>query len=560
MTVPPTLATGGQIIAQALLAQGVDTAFCVPGESYLEVLDALFERSADLQLITCRHENGAGFMAESYAKLTGRTGVALVTRGPGACNASIGVHTAFQDSTPMVLLVGHVRREDIGREAFQEVDFERMFAPLAKAVRLIGHAAQAAADVAWAFEVAQSGRPGPVVLVMPEDMLREEAEAAIGAPAPLAPAAIDSGALARLHRRLGQAERPLMLVGGGGWTAQARADIRKFAEANDLPVCCAFRRLDIFDNRHPCYAGEMGIAPNPQLVERFRHADLVLAVGARLGEMTTQGYTLLSPEDARHKLVHIHPDAVELGRVHPTAIGIEASVAAFAAAAVKLAPVSDAWAGWRAQAHADFDAWKRPGPIDGPLDLGACMTALDGFLADDAIITVDAGNFSGWAQRHLTHGGGRRFLGPTNGAMGYGVPAGVAAKAARPAAQVVTFVGDGGFGMTGQEIATAMAQGLAPVVLVFNNGIFGTIRMHQERRFPERVVATDLVNPDYAALARAHGACGETVETTAQFLPAIESAFASGKLAVVDIRFDPNIISTRTTLDGIRAAAKSNKS
>ena len=548
--------TGGQIIAAALVAQGVDTAFCVPGESYLEVLDALYDARDAVRLVTCRHENGAAFMAEAYAKLTGRVGVALATRGPGACNASIGVHTAFQDSTPMVLLVGHVRRADIGREAFQEVDFERMFAPLAKAVRMIEHASQAADIVNWAFEVASSGRPGPVVLVLPEDVLRETAAVTIAAPASIKATPVDVGEMERVQRRLHEAERPMMMLGGGGWSPQARADILAFAEANDVPVCTSFRRMDLFDNAHPCFAGEMGIAPNPQLVERFQGADLVIVVGARLGEMTTQGYTLLSAEDSRHKLVHVHPDAVELGRVYPPAVAIQALAGDFAAAARALTPASDRWTEWRAQAHADFDAYKRPGAVPGPLDLGACMTTLDEALDDGAVITCDAGNFSGWAQRHLRHGGGRRFLGPTNGAMGYGVPAGVAAKVARPEAQVVTFVGDGGFGMTGQEIATALAQGAAPVILVFNNATYGTIRMHQERRFPERVIGTDLLNPDYAALARAHGAHGETVETTDQFKPAFESALACAKVAVIELRYDADIISTRTTLEKIRAAAK----
>ncbi|HEY9164392.1 MAG TPA: thiamine pyrophosphate-dependent enzyme [Magnetovibrio sp.] len=551
--------TGGQIIAAALVAQGVDTAFCVPGESYLEVLDGLYDARDCVRLVTCRHENGAAFMAEAYAKLTGRVGVALVTRGPGACNASIGVHTAFQDSTPMVMLVGHVRRCDIGREAFQEVDFEAMFGPLAKAVRLIENADQAADAVHWAFETATGGRPGPVVLVLPEDVLREKALEDARVVIENAPESIDSGCMERLHHRLLGAERPLMMVGGSGWTPEARADIEAFAEANDLPVCTSFRRMDIFDNSHPCFVGEMGIAPNPQLVERFKAADLLIVVGARLGEMTTQGYTLLSEADSGHKLVHVYPEASELGRVFPTAVSVHSTVEMFAACAKALVPASGRWAEWRAQAHADYHAWKRPGAVAGPLDLGACMTWLDGALEADAVVTCDAGNFSGWAQRHLTYGGGRRYLGPTNGAMGYGVPAGIAAKAARADAQVVTFVGDGGFGMTGQEIATAVAEGLNPVILVFNNGIFGTIRMHQEKRFPERVIGTQLANPDYAALARAHGAFGETVESTAQFKPAFESALASGKVAVIEMRYDPEIITTRTTLSQIRAAAKSSE-
>lgn len=548
---------GGQIIASALIAEGVDTAFCVPGESYLEVLDALYDTRDSVRLVTCRHENGAAYMAEAYAKVTGNVGVALVTRGPGACNASIGVHTAFQDSTPMVLLVGHVRREDIGREAFQEVDFERMFGPLAKAVRMIEHAAQAADAVHWAFEIATSGRPGPVVLVLPEDMLREMAEVEVEAPPRIASADIKLGDMERLHHRLHEAERPLMMVGGSGWTPQARADILAFAQDNALPVCTSFRRMDIVNNTHPCFAGEMGIAPNPQLVERFKNADLLIVVGARLGEMTTQGYTLLTPDEAHHKLIHVYPDAAELGRVFDPIVGIVANVETFAAAAKALVPAPIKWADWHVQAHADYTAWKCPGDVPGPLDLGACMTWLDDALPGDAVVTCDAGNFSGWAQRHLTFGGGRRYLGPTNGAMGYGVPAGVAAKVANPKTPVVTFVGDGGFGMTGQEIATAVAEGLNPIILLFNNGIYGTIRMHQERRFPERVIGTTLSNPDYAALARAHGAHGETVETTAQFKPAFETALASGKVAVIELRYDANIITTRTTLDQIRAAAKS---
>jgi acetolactate synthase-1/2/3 large subunit len=559
--------SGGQLIVGALLAQGVDTAFCVPGESYLEILDALYDVRDSLRLMTCRHENGAAFMAEAYAKLTGRVGVALVTRGPGACNASIGVHTAFQDSTPLVLLVGHVRRADIGREAFQEVDFEAMFGPLAKAVRLVHNASEAAEAVHWAFDEALGklggGRPGPVVLVLPEDVLREtasdDAPDSSSVTETLPPHGdVDPGEMERLHNRLALAERPMVLIGGSGWTDKARADFLSFAEASDLAVCTSFRRMDLFDNTHPSYVGEMGIAPNPQLVERFKAADLLIVVGARLGEMTTQGYTLLSPQESRHKLVHVHANASELGHVYPPALGITATVENFCAAVRNLVPVSAHWAAWRAQARADFQAWKHPGPVPGPLDLGACMTWLDDALPSDAIITCDAGNFSGWAQRFLTFGGGRRYLGPTNGAMGYGVPAGVAAKIACPDVQVVTFVGDGGFGMTGQEIATAQGQGLALVILVFNNAIFGTIRMHQERRFPERVIGTDLVNPDYAALARAHGAFGEVVETTAQFKPAFESALASGKVAVIELRYDADIISTRATLEQIRAAAKKN--
>ena len=547
--------TGGQLIASALVHHGVEAAFCVPGESYLELLDALYDVKDSVRLVTCRHENGASFMAEAYAKLTGRVGVCMVTRGPGACNASIGVHTAFQDSSPMVLLIGHVRREDIGREAFQEIDFEQMFAPLAKAVRMIESPEHAAADVAWAFDTATSGRPGPVVLVMPEDVLCESVEACVPAPIPEAEAYMDEGDLERIHHRLCQAKRPLLMVGGSRWTDQARADVLQFAENIDLPVCCSMRRLDIIDNTHPCFVGEMGIAPNPNLLGRIKDADLLLVVGARLGEMTSQGYTLLSPEDAAHKLVHVHVDEAELGKVFSPAIGVACTPEGFAKAAKDLSPATDRWAGWRAQARADYDAWRRPVTVSGPLDLAHAMGELDALLDDDAIVSVDAGNFTGWAQRYLTFGGQRKFIGPTNGAMGFGVPGGVAAKTAYPDRQVVVFVGDGGFGMTGQEISTAVQQQQNLIVLVFNNGIYGTIRMHQERSHPERVFATDLANPDYAALARAAGAYGDTIETTEQFKPALESAIASNTVAVLDVRYDANIISTSTTLDAIRQKA-----
>ncbi len=549
-------ATGGRFIAEALVAHGVDTAFCVPGESYLEVLDALYDHQDTINVVTCRHENGASFMAEAYGKLTGRVGVCMVTRGPGACNGSIGIHTAFQDSTPMVMLVGHVRREDIGREAFQEVDFEQMFAPLAKAVRMVKDATTAAADVTWAFDTAQSGRPGPVVLVLPEDMLRETAEAAVPVPMPQPYYKMDEGDLERIHRRLMGAKRPMVMLGGSRWTEKARADILTFAENMDLPVCCSMRRLDIFDNTHPCFVGEMGIAPNPNLVERIKESDLLLVVGARIGEMTSQGYTLLDSESSQHKLVHIHIDPDELGRVFPVAIGVSSSPEAFAEAAVKLSRTPDHWADWRAQARFDYEAWCQPNPVPGALDLGQAMQQMDVTLSNDAIISVDAGNYTGWAQRFLTYGGKRRFIGPTNGAMGYGVPGGVGAGTVFPDKQVVVFVGDGGFGMTGQEIATAVQQKQRLVVLVMNNGIYGTIRMHQEREYPERTIATNLHNPDYAALARANGAYGDVIETTAQFLPALESALAADGVAVLDVRYDANIITTRTTLDAIRTAAK----
>jgi len=547
--------TGGQRVVESLCAHGVDTVFCVPGESYLEVLDGLYDAAPAVRVISCRHEHGAANMAEAYGKLTGKPGICMVTRGPGACNASIGVHTAFQDSTPMVLLIGQVARPHLGREAFQEVDYVRMFGPLAKAVEQIDSAADIADTIARAFQTALSGRPGPVVLALPEDMLRESAPTT-----PCLPLAVEKhrpspGDMERLHRILADAKRPIMLVGGGGWSDKARADIVAFAEAQAIPVCCSFRRHDIFDNHHPNFAGEMAIAPNPLLVERMRGADTLLVVGARLGEMTTQGYTLLDEPSPVQHFVHVHADANELGRVYKPDLGIASGMAEFAAAARGLA-VADTTKrrDFVTAARADYQQGRTPTKFKGALDLGIVMAELDELLGDDAIVTVDAGNYSGWPQRFLTFGGGRRLLGPTSGAMGYGVPAAIAAKAARPGSTVVACVGDGGFGMTGQEISTAVKDGIAPIILIFNNGMYGTIRMHQERRFPDRVIATDLANPDYADLAKACGAFGETVERTGQFRPAFEMALGSGKPAVLDLRMDPDVITTRATISDIRGA------
>lgn len=549
--------TGGQLVAEGLHRHGVEKIFCVPGESYLEVIDALFDYRDAIDLVTCRHENGAANMAEAYGKLTGKAGVCMVTRGPGACNASIGVHTAFQDSTPMVLLIGQVARPDLGREAFQEVDYTQMFAPLAKAVRQIERAADVPETIAWAFHEAQSGRPGPVVVALPEDMLRESAQSAPCAPRPAEAATPALRDIDRLHDLLGQSRRPIMLVGGGGWDDRARADILAFAEAWNLPVCCSFRRHDIVDNHHRCFVGDMGIGLDPALLARFKGADLILVVGARLGEMTSQGYTLLEPGARRAGLVHVHPDGDELGKVFVPELGIAAAVGAFSAAVRTLTPGDVAWADWRAEAKADYIANRRPAAFGVALDLGAVMGLLDETLPADAVVTVDAGNFAGWPQRFLSFGGGRRLLGPTNGAMGYAVPACVAAAIADPARLCVACVGDGGFLMTGQEIATAIAWKARPIILVFNNNMLGTIRMHQERNHPGRVIATDLANPDFAALARAYGAFGAVVETTDAFVPAFEAARASSKPAVIELRTAPDISTTRSTLSAIRAQAQS---
>ena len=548
--------TGGRLIADALRVHGVETVFCVPGESYLEIMDGLYDLSNEIALISCRHEHGAANMAEAYGKLTGRPGVCMVTRGPGACNASIGAHTAFQDSTPMVLLVGQVRRGHMGREAFQEVEFRHMYAPLAKWVTQVERAEQLPEAMARAFRTAVSGRPGPVVLALPEDMLCEAADVADGAAYRCVRAHPDRADLERLRGLLAGAERPVMIVGGGGWTDEARDGILAFAETHGLPTCCSFRRHDLFDNTHACFVGELGLGPNPALVKRVKEADVLLVVGARLGEMTTQGYTIVEAPTPCQSLIHVHASAEELGRVFEPALAIQSGMAEFVEAARALTPVDGArWRDWAADARRDYDDNRRPPAFDGALDLGRVMTELNERLSPDAIVTVDAGNFSGWAQRYLSFGGGRRFLGPTSGAMGYGVPAAVAAKIARPGRMVVACVGDGGFGMTGQELLTAVLYGVNPVILVFNNAMYGTIRMHQERDHPGRVIGTDLASPDFAALAVAYGAHGETVERTEDFAPAFERALGSGKAAVIELRMDPDIINARTTLTAMREAA-----
>jgi len=550
------LLSGGQLVVAALRAHRVEMAFSVAGESYLEVLDALFD-APEIHLVTCRQEGGAAFMAEAYGKLTGRPGVLLVTRGPGACNASIGIHTAFQDSTPMVVLVGQVARHQLDREAFQEVDFRRMFAPLAKWVAQIDMAERVPELVNQAFQVATSGRPGPVVLALPEDMLRDRRAATVSGPYRPVRAHPGAADLAELRRLLAAAERPMMLVGGGGWTDAACRDIADFAQANDLPVCCSFRRQDIVDNRLPCFVGDLGTGASPALVARFKEADLLLAAGARLGEITSQSYSLLGIPDPGKILVHVHAAAEELGRVFRPSLAIQSGMPEFAAAVAKLQPVAaPRWVRWREAARAEYEAGLVPGAAGGALDLGRVMAWLRDRLPDDAIVTSDAGNFSGWPNRFLQYRRPGRQLGPTSGAMGYGVPAAVAAKLVHPDRLVVGFCGDGGFMMTGQELATSMLEGVGPIILLFNNAMYGTIRMHQERRFPGRVVGTALKNPDFLALARAYGAFGASVARTEDFAPAFEEAAAHNSAAVIELKMDPELITTRTTLSEIRQQAE----
>jgi acetolactate synthase-1/2/3 large subunit len=567
--------SGGQVVVDQLVIHGADLVFCVPGESYLEVLDALYDARDRVQLVNARHEAGAANMAEAYGKLTGRPGIALVTRGPGACHAAIGVHTAYQDSTPMLLLIGQIARGSTDREAFQEVDYRQMFGPLAKWVAQIDQADRVPEYLARAFHVATSGRPGPVVLALPEDMLTEAVTVADARPFVASQAAPDPADLARLRGMLEAAERPILLVGGSRWSDAACAQIVAFAEAWDLPTTTSFRRMDVFDNRSPVYAGDFGTSPLPSLPGRLREADLVIAVGARLGDITTQDYsTLARTEPKSHSeglaerlrterspepraLVHVYPDADELGRVFRPALGIVAGPAAFAAALGALRPAAaPRWSAWTRAANADYVANLEPSAYDGALDMGRALAELRQVLPRDAIVTLDAGNHTGWPMRYLAFGRPGRLLGPTSGAMGYSAPAAVAASLVHRDRLVVCCVGDGGFLMSGQEIATAVQHGGKPIFLVFNNASYGTIRMHQERSHPGRTIGTDLVNPDFVGLARAYGAHSELVTRTADFAPAFERAVAAGKAALIELRTDPERITTRTTIAALRAAAK----
>jgi acetolactate synthase-1/2/3 large subunit len=545
-------------VVDAIKANGIDAVFHVPGESFTPILDGLYDERNSIRLITCRHEAAAANMAEAYGKLTGRPGICVVTRSPGASHASVGVNVAFQDSTPMILLVGQAQSAVLGREAFQEIDVAAMFGWTAKwAVQ--ADTVDALPDILdRAFSVACLGRPGPVVIALPSDVLKArtagviaERESEVVQPSP---AAAD---LARMLKLLSQAQRPLMIVGGGGWTQEACDGIVRFAEANGLPTCVSFRRQDRFDNTHPNYAGDLAYAPDPALGRRVEAADLILAVGTRLGDVATRAYTTIQAPHPRQTLIHVYPDPDELGRILTPNLAINASVPNFVAALEGLEPVDcAAWAGWLAEARADYAATQEPAPCPGDLDMNEVIRVVRERLPGDAIITNDAGNFAQWVQRYYPFQRFRTQIGPCNGAMGYGLPAGIVAKLVEPERPVVTFVGDGGFLMTGSEIATAMQFGLAPVVLVVNNGMFGTIRTHQERDFPGRVSGTDLRNPDFAKYAESFGAFAATVRRTEDFAPAFDEALECGRVAVLDLRLDPDAISPGTTLSALREAAK----
>jgi len=552
MTDPIFPRHGGRVLADQLRIQGVDTIFGVPGESFLALLDGLYEHRNAIQVVTTRHEGGAANMADAYGKLTGKVGVCTVTRGPGATNASIGVHTAFQDSTPMLLLIGQVARDQADREAFQEIDYRRMFGEMAKWVAQIDDAHRIPEYISHAFHVAQAGRPGPVVLALPEDMLRDVVEIADAPRAKVVQASPSVAAMDELREKLAAAERPLLLVGGPTWNAKAVADITRFAKANGLPVAASLRAQDCFDNRHDHYIGDVAIGINPKLAERVRTCDLLIVAGPRLGEMTTSGYTLVDIPTPKQTLIHIHPGAEELGRVYNPALAINSGMAEFAAMAAALDPVdSTAWNDWRTGARKDYEAHITPTEVPGDVNVGEVVAWLNKNTPEDTILTAGAGNYTVWTHRFFQHKVYRSQIAPTSGAMGYGFPAAIAAKLAAPTRTVINFSGDGCFLMHGQEMATAVQYGANFVTVVVNNGMLATIRMHQEQRYPGRTIATDLTNPDFAAFARSFGAHGETVTRTEDFPAAFERASNAGKPALIELVVDPDALTPGATLSSL---------
>ena len=562
----------GHLLVQCLVAQGVSHVFGVPGESYLAALDGFHQYRDQIRFVTCRQEGGAAFMAEAAGKLTGRPGVCFVTRAPGATNASIGVHTAFQDSTPMVLLVGDVASDQRDREAFQELDYAVFFGPstrgMAKSVERVDDARRLPEYVARAFACAVNGRPGPVVLVLPEDMLTQRVDTQPLACVPPVAGWCDPDALQQLRQMLLSASRPLVIAGGGGWTVQAALALERFAQQWQLPVANAFRFQDTFDNHHPQYAGDVGIGISPALAQRVRDSDLIVALGVRLGEMTTSGYTLLQPPRPAQKLVHIHASAHELHRVYQADLALCASMSTAAISLQQLAaPAALPWADWTQACHADYldniTAQALPGlhadTVQGVVDVPAMVAALQKHLPADAVLTNGAGNFAGWLHRYFRYSGlargAKTQLAPTNGAMGYGVPAGIAASLLT-GRTVLTFTGDGDFLMNGQELATAAQHGAKSIVVLLNNGMYGTIRMHQERHYPERVSGSALRNPHFAELAQAYGYVGQRISRSAEFEPALLAALARPQGSLIEVMLEPQLISTRASLDALRAPAK----
>jgi acetolactate synthase-1/2/3 large subunit len=549
------LRTAAQALVDQLVLHGVEHVFCVPGESYLGVLDAL--RDAPITLTVCRQEGGAAMMAEAVGKATGRPGICFVTRAPGAANAAVGVHVAQQDSTPMILFAGQVERRFKGREAFQELDYASVFGSLAKWATEVEAAERIPEIVSRAFHTACAGRPGPVVIALPKDVLGEPVAAPDAPPFQPAESAPAPRDLAALQRLLAEAERPLFVLGGSRWDEGARASMHAFAERFQVPVTTSYRRLPLFDPLHPCYAGDLGLGPNPKLIQRVKAADLVVWVGGRIGEIPSQGYTLFEVPEPATRLVHVHPGSEELGRVYAPHLAIQASPAGFAAVVDRLTPPDPIrWSGQAASAHADYLAWSQvPTPQPGAVNLGEVMVWLRDALPGDAILCNGAGNYAAWIHRFMRFRRLGGHIAPTSATMGYGVPAAVAMQRLHPERLVVCVAGDGDFLMNGQEFATAVQYGLPITVLVADNASYGTIRMHQEREYPGRVSGTGLVNPDFAAYARAFGGFGATVERTADFAQAFQVARASGLPSILHLKIDVEAIAPGQTLAQIRAAA-----
>jgi acetolactate synthase I/II/III large subunit len=549
--------TGGQMLARMLRRQRVERVFCVPGESYLAVLDALVD-FAEIAVVTCRHEGTAAMMAEAYGKLTGRPGIVFASRGPGATNAAAGIHIAFQDSSPVILFVGQIDRANQEREAFQEIDYRRMYGPLAKWVAQIDDVARIPELVSRAFYTATAGRPGPVVLALPEDMLTDSSEYA--EPATYSP--VEPGVrpedLDAIRTALVCAERPFVIAGGGGWSEESCRDLLSFVSAWDLPVGVSFRCQDYFDNTHPNYAGDIGLGVNPALARTVRESDLLLVLGARLGEATTSTYTLLDLPVLAQKLIHIHPSAEELGRVYQPTLGVNAGMRAAPKALASLVPPSQParWKKLTAQAHASYLEWTAPPDIAGELQVGEIMAWLRDRLAPETIVTNGAGNFAIWPNRFHRYRRFRSMLAPTSGSMGYGIPAAISAKLHYPDRMVIAFTGDGDLMMSIQELATARMYGANILIILLNNGMYGTIRMHQEREYPGRVSATALRNPEFVTLIRGFGGHAERVTDTAGFIPAFERCVASGTLSLLELVLDPDVLGPGVTISGLRSRKK----
>lgn len=548
---------GGQLLVESLVALGARKGFGVPGESYLAVLDALHDTNGRLDFVLCRNEGGAAFMAAAWGKLTQEPGLCFVTRGPGVTNASIGIHTAMQDSAPMIVFVGQVGTDMKGREAFQEIDYRAVFGSMAKWAVEIDDVNRIPEILARAWTTALTGRPGPVVIALPEDMLTSLTDAApLTGPARIAEPAPNAATTAEVHALLAAAHRPLILLGGCNWTESGRTALQRFAEASDIPVVAAFRYQDMFDNFSPCYAGEAGVGMPAHVRALIREADVILAINTRFGEMTTDGYTLLAVPVPTQTLIHVHASDREIGKVYQPTLGIQAGPNAFAAA---LGPVRGSWGAWRSRARADWEAGFDPGPQPSPVDMGVATAHLRDVLPEDAILTNGAGNFTVWPNKFYKFGPRARLLAPQSGAMGYGVPAAIAAKVAHPDRTVVCFAGDGDFQMTCQELGTAMQAGAQPIILILNNGIYGTIRAHQERTYPTRVSGTTLENPDFVRLAQSYGFHAEKVTRTGDFPAAFARARTSPTGAVLELDISPEALTPRQTLSQMRAAALARK-